>query len=711
MVEQTVGQVFDETKRPIFILFLVLLIIAILIPVFTYAHFAADLKDKQRLINANDTGLTLLDRNGKTFFTFYNAKNEDYVSLSLMSKSVQHAVIAGEDKNFYTNPGFSIPAIIRALLVDISAGKIKEGGSTISQGLIKISLLNSERSFLRKYQEISLAVELNKQYSKDEILEMYLNSVYFGEGAFGVENAAQSYFGVHAKDLSLAQSALLAGLLPAPSALSPISNNPERAIKNQKIILTQMVENGFITRRQASDAENEKLVFNSSPRNINNHAHHFAFYVRDELVKKYGEETVIRSGFKVTTTLNSDWQKYAEETVRNQVAQLNINGATNGSAVVLDPKTGEILVMVGSFDWNDKVFGKVNMATSPRQVGSSFKPIIYSKAFEERIITPSSILQDTPRTYPPDNYRPRNYDGRFRGPVTVRRALANSLNVPAVQVMQQVGIPNGLEMARRLGITTLENDSDYGLSFVLGAGEVKLLELTNVYATLANSGKYNSTLAVLKVQDKYGKVLNTVNFQSENVIGEDVSFLITSILSDHQARTEAFGNLLNISRPAAVKTGTTNDYKDALTLGYTPSLTVGVWVGNNDNAPMDNIAGSLGAAPIWKNLMETFLSGTPVETFSKPPSVVQSRICPNISRGRTTTSSGSVEYYLAGTEPQSPCIAPRPSLRTPFPRQKPTNEPNDSIPQPSPTPFATPTPQTPVPTRIIFPEAFPFEDD
>ncbi|MCL4415943.1 MAG: PBP1A family penicillin-binding protein [Actinobacteria bacterium] len=658
-MKKELAKLSNRIKRPLFILALFFFFTAIFIPVGTYLFFANDLKSKDKLLNKNDTGLTLLDRNSNPFFIFYDAKNERYVPLSNISINLQKAVISAEDRTFYSNPGFSITSIIRALITDISQGRIVQGGSTISQELIKISLLSSERSFFRKYQEISLAYRLNMEYSKKEIMEMYLNSIYFGEGAFGAENAAQTYFGTRARNLTLAQSALLAGLLPAPSRLSPISNDSKKALEAQRKILDDMVKNKFISKSEAENAKMEKLIFNSSRPDSNKYGQHFGFYVLDQLISKYGEETIVRSGFTVKTTLNSDWQIFAEKSVRDQVENIKANGATNGSAVVLNAKNGEILVMVGSKDWNDSKFGKFNIATSERQVGSSFKPIIYSAAFENHLITPATILQDTPHTFPPDNYKPRNYDGKFRGPVTVRRALSNSLNVPSVEVMQMVGVPTGLEMAKRLGITTLNPETtNYGLSLVLGAGDIKLLELTNVYATFANDGVYNPPTGILEIKDKYGSIVYKNKVEGKRVIEDGVAFLVSSILSDNNARREIFGNTLTISRPAAVKTGTTNDYRDALTLGYTPSLSIGVWVGNNDNAPMDNIAGSLGAAPIWKDLMEHFSSGTPVENFTKPFSVIGVQTCSS----QVATASGNFEYFLAGTEPTRICP------RTPFPR-------------------------------------------
>ncbi len=647
-------------------------------------------------MNRGKTGLTLQTRDGNPFFTFYQPKVIHYVPITEIPDSVQKAVIASEDKNFYTNPGFSLRGIARAFLANFFAHRIVEGGSTITQELAKNAFLNSKKSFLRKYQEVVLAAELNRRFSKQDILEMYLNSVYFGEGAFGIENASEAYFGKPAKNLTLSESALLVGILPAPSAYSPLSNDDTNAIRRQKIVLSEMVKDKYITTDERNNAAEKKLTYNPAKKDTGNTlAPHFAIYIKNQLIKKYGEERVIRDGFQVKTTLDADKQEYAQKIVKNQVLRLKYNDASNGAAVAIDPKNGEILVMVGSYDWTDEKFGKTNMTTSPRQPGSSFKPLIYSEALEEKLITPATILDDSAKTFD-GNYKPLDYDKRFRGPVTVRRALSNSLNIPAVEVMEKVGVPKGLDRAKSMGITTLNRDpSNYGLSLVLGAGEVKLLELTNAYAVFANKGTHNEPKSIIEIKDKYGKnvdnnggifsflnIFNIFNPGSQKVLSEEASYLISSILSDNKARSEEFGGLLTISRTAAVKTGTTSDFRDALTVGYTPSLVVGVWVGNNDNTPMDNVAGSLGAAPIWRSLMDNFLLNTPLETFQKPTFVVAQPVC--VSGLPTYT-----EYFIAGTQPSS-CELPTPTLEL-----TPTSNPSGSpTPTQSPTGTPTPTPTT-----------------
>jgi 1A family penicillin-binding protein len=684
-------------KKKLFYALIGLLLIVVLIPPLTVLYYFRDLSDKERLMNRNKTGLTLVDKDGNEFYSFDKPKEIVYVPLSEIPKSVQDAVIAAEDKEFYTNPGFSIRGMLRAFWVNLQAGEVVQGGSTITQELVKNVLLSSSRNYLRKYQEIFLAYEINRRYSKQEILEMYLNSVYFGEGAFGIENAAQAYFGTSAKNLTTPQSALLIGLLPAPSAYSPLSNDPQRAIKRQHTVLGEMVEEKFITSEEAELLKQEELVY-ATPvqQEQKTFAIHFAIYVKDLLVKKFGEERVIRDGFKVKTTLNSTWQQYAEQAVNNQVLALRRNNATNGAAIAIDPKTGAIPVMVGSYDWNDEEFGKANMAITPRQPGSAFKPIVYAEGLRQHTITAATLLDDKQKTFY-GGYKPQNYDKRYRGPVTVRRSLANSLNIPSVEIMDLVGVDKGLSIAKKLGIKTLGSDaSQYGLSLVLGTGEITLIELTNAYGAFANKGIYLEANPILEIRNKYDKDVNYTVSKPKNVLNDGVAFIISSILSDNKARAEVFGSALTTSRPTAVKTGTTENYRDALTVGYTPSLVIGVWVGNNDNKPMDNIAGSLGAAPIWRTLMQTFLSGTPIEPFIKPGSVMELMVCPGKNPGEVgAVASAYKEYFLPGTEPEE-CV--RPTLP---PTDKPTGTPRPT-PTDRPTPTNRPEPtDIPEPTNIL----------
>lgn len=669
-----VFRVFSIDKNDIFVALFGVVFLLATIPVVTYFYFSNDLHSKESIMNRNDTGVILLDKNDQPFYTLYQAKTKTFVPIDSIPTFTQQAIIAAEDKQFYSHMGFSLRAIIAALIADIKRGNLSYGGSTITQQLVKNSLLSSQRSFLRKTQEIILAQEIERRFSKKEILEMYLNSVYFGEGAFGIEEAAKIYFEKHAKDLNLSESTLLAGLLPSPSQLSPRIGNIQGAKARQRYVLSNMLEERYITQEEKERAEEEKLIFNTNGKKINTTAIHFALYVKNQLIKTYGEERISRSGFKVHTTLDMDWQKYAEKVVSEHVEQLKSNNASNGSAVAINVSTGEIRAWVGSKDWYNDTFGKVNMVTAPRSPGSSFKPIVYAAAFEKRIITPATTLRDEPTTFT-GNYKPFNYDRKYRGPVSVRRALANSLNIPSVEIISHLGITDTIDMAKELGITTINDPSHYGLSLVLGAGEVSLLEMTNVYATFAREGVWQETVAIRSIEDKFNQIIYQKRPRSRQAIGKSESFLISSILSDNNARAEVFGNVLTLSKPAAVKTGTSEDFRDALTLGYTPSLAIGVWVGNSDNKPMDNIAGSLGAAPIWRQLMEKFLENNPIETFTPPAEIIAVPLCGT----STATPSGKIEYFVKGTQPAT-CVAPKPS---------PVIGNNPPLPPTSPTPIPT----------------------
>jgi 1A family penicillin-binding protein len=692
--------------------FLLLLAVAILIPVVTYIFFARDIYDKARLMNRNNVGITLLDRNSKPFFAFYQPKNESEVPISEIPESVQHAVVAIEDKDFYTNPGFSIRGIGRAVFTDISSQKLSQGGSTITQQLVKNLLLNSSKNPIRKYQEIVLAIEIDRVYSKNDILEMYLNSVYFGEGAFGIEDAAQTYFNKPAKNLTLAESALLAGLLQAPSATSPISNDPTYAKQRQQLILDQMLQQGYISKSEETQAINQRLVYaQKEPEDINVNAPHFALMVKDFLAQKFGgEDNIARSGMVVQTTLNLDYQKYAENVVLNQVNSLRKNKVSNGAAVAIDPQTGQVLALVGSKAWADEDIGKFNVATATRQPGSAMKPIVFGAALEKRIITPATLLDDKPTDFG-GGYKPKDYDGKYRGQVTVRRALSNSLNIPAVEVLQKLGVDAAVSKGKQMGLTTLGDPSDYGLALVLGAGDVRLIDLTAAYGAFATYGTWHDPAIVLSVKDKNGSVIYSYHDDSKDVLSPEASFLISSILSDEGSRAEEFGGTLNTSHHAAVKTGTTENFRDAWTMGYTPKLVVGAWVGNNDGSPMDNIAGSLGAAPIFRQLMDRFLVGTPVETFKSTGNVVYLDICTPMGSPQPSASPTQFhyrEYFISGTQPNA-CPTPSP---VPSPSQSPSNSPTSSptqSPSPSPsTPSPTPSPSpSPSNSPITFPSNFP----
>lgn len=632
----------------------VLVVLALL----TTIVFASTLGSKERIMNRNKTGVTLLDQNNEVFYTFYNAHSNTYVSLDAIADPVKEAVISSEDKDFYNHAGFSPRGIANAVWQNVRPGGLDNGGSTLTQQLVKIALLSEERSYLRKYQELVLSVEIERRYSKDEILEMYLNSVHFGDGTFGIEDAAQHYFGKSATELDLAQSSMLIGLLPAPSIYSPISGDAEKAKQRQVYVLRRMREDGKITKEQEESAKAQELAFVGSTNRQDFKAPHFALFVKDQLEQKYGAEKVARSGYMVKTTLNTDWQAKAEAAVSNQVNRLASSNVSNGSAVMIDPKTGSLLAMVGSKDWNNEAFGKFNVATATnRQPGSSFKPLVYATGIENKNFSAASILQDKATDFG-DGFSPKNNDLRYRGDVTVRRALATSLNVPAVAALQQAGIDETVKTAREMGVNTLDEKGDYGLSLALGTAPARLTEMTNAYATFANGGRYNQLTSFTEITDKNKRRIYTYKPENKAAISPQTSYIMSSMLSDSSARSEVFGSSLNLSgrRPAAVKTGTTENYRDAWTIGYTPSLAVGVWIGNNDNSPMSRVAGSSGAAPIWRTIMQQSLQGSQLEEFSQPNGLTVRSICR--SNGALAENGGDntmTEYFIPGSLPTTRC--------------------------------------------------------
>ncbi len=704
-------------RRTILYVFLAGTAVMVAIPIITYFYFVRDLKSKETIIHKKNEGVVLLDRNDKPFFTLFDAKTSNPVSYNTIPKKTREAFIAIEDKDFYTHPGFSISGLARAVKENLLSESYAQGGSTISQQLMKNTLLSPDKVLLRKYQELVLAIELERHYSKEDILEMYLNTIYFGEGAFGIEDASQRYFSKDVSELTLSESALLAAIIQAPSALSPISGNEQAALKRRNLVLQLMQNQGYITKEEEAAAQKEAIILNPTKDDINEDAVHFALMIQNFLIDEYGEQTVANSGFVIKTTIDLDLQKAAQDAVSKQIDRLVASKATNGAAVAIDPETGEVLALVGSHDYADEDNGRINMAVRARQPGSSFKPLVYAKAIEEKKITASTQLEDEPVKF--GTYEPRNYDNRFRGKVLARYALANSLNIPAVHVLDMIGVKAGIENARDMGITTLSDSTDYGLSLVLGGAEVPLIEMTNAYAVFAHEGTWHKYNIFLEVRDKNGNVILKPTTENKQAIPSAVAYIISSILSDNQARQDTFGNSLTISRTAAVKTGTTNDYRDSLTIGYTPQIVVGVWVGNNDNTPMSSVAGSSGAGPIWRQIMEAALKGKPVVEFKKPSSVVDENVCREDGLKldkEIATSSAYMEYYLKGTEPTEICgIIPTPTPTKTDEQKKQEEEENkkreeeerkkNETPTPQPTTTSAPTPttvpSTPTPTLVV----------
>lgn len=637
----------------------------LLTPMLTYAYFARDIADRERLMNRNSTGVILRDRNGEVFYRQGQLSGGDDITLAQISDTMETALIISEDRNFRQHEGYSLRGIAVAVYSNVlNRDATRYGGSTLTQQLVKNKLLTSEKSFLRKYQEVSLAIAIERRYTKDEILEMYLNSVYFGEGAFGISQASKRYFGKDAASLDLAESSLLVGILPAPSAYSPVSGDALAAKREQTRVLRSMADAGVISPAERQAAATRELVYNDTAGNEgNDHGQHFATMVLEDLAERYGEEAAVRGGYDVTTTLDLPQQKIAEASAQQQVARLGSGGARNAGVVAIDPRSGEVRALVGSVNWNDPTFGKVNMATSARQPGSSFKPLFYAEAMDKRLITPATMLEDKQKTYG-GTYAPTNYDFRYRGQVTTRSALALSMNIPAVEVMQKLGVDEAATAARRMGVSTVTEPDKYGLSLALGTAEVKLYEMVNAYAAFANQGEQFSPTKFTVVKDKFGdQVYEAAPPSSRRVISAEAAYLTSAILSDNQARVATFGSSLTIpGRQAAVKTGTTNDNRDAWTIGYTPGLAVGVWMGNNENQPMRGLAGSSSAGIVWRDVMTKSLAGQPDEKFARPSNVVSLRVC-SASGLRAASNDGEATYeeiFIRGSEPTGSCNQPKP---------------------------------------------------
>ena len=646
-------------KKKAMVILTPFLLFLLIVPILTYLYYARDISDQERLMNRNNTGIVLNDVNNKPLYSVGRAQHRNMVKLADISDSMKNALLASEDKDFYKHPGFSLIGIFRA------AFQRHGGGSTITQQLAKNTVLTSEQTFMRKYQELFVALAIEQNYTKDQILEMYLNSVYYGEDSFGIEEAAKIYFGKAPKDLTLAESAMLVGVLPAPTAYSPISGDPEKAKQRQKTVLGRMVDVGAITNEQKDAAYAQQLSYASTANTVKSIAPHFAQMVINQLKQKlYSAEDknaydkLMRSGYQVKTTLNMDTQQMLIDNVSKQIPYLNNRGGTNASGVVIDVKTGRVRALVGSADYNNPQWGNVNMATTPRQPGSSFKPIYYAGALAEGVITPATIFQDKPTDFG-GGYQPLNADQRWHGNVTTRRAISWSLNIPSVEIMKKFGISKSVQTANNLGISSITQATGEknGLSLALGSGEASLTQMTNAYAAFGNQGQQFELGLIEQVNDKYNKKVSWPNATSKRAISEGGAYLISNILSDNSARASVFGSTLTVpGHTAAVKTGTTNDNKDAWTIGYNPEYAVGVWVGNNDNTPMKN-GGSDMAGPIWRNTMTKLLAGQSNTQFPVPSGVVQRSVCTSDGGLATTENAKGTykEYFLTGALPTKQC--------------------------------------------------------
>lgn len=625
--------------------------------------FAFNLPSPDEIVRKEGFSTKILDRNGEVLYDIFADQKRTPVPLEEIPEDLRQATIAIEDKNFYKHQGFDPAGMLRGAFRTIFLGRL-QGGSTLTQQLVKNVLLSPERTIFRKIREFILAVQIERKYTKDEILQMYLNEAPYGGTAWGVEAAAETYYGKSVQDLDLVESAILAGMPQRPSVYSPYSSNPDAYIDRTKQVLRRMGEDDYI-----SDEEEEEAVARLDDvafqeRGANFKAPHFVQYVQKILVDRYGERVVEQGGLRVTTTLDLELQEEAQDIVTNEIDKVKGLDISNGAAVAIDPETGEILAMVGSRGFNDpEIDGQVNVTTSLRQPGSAIKPIVYVTGFKKGY-TASTLIMDVPTEFPggagQPMYKPVNYDGEYRGPMQARYTLANSINVAAVKMQALVGIKDTLQTASDLGITSLEPTNEtlkrVGLSLALGGGEVRLIDLTGAYSAFMNEGYRVEPTAILKVEDADGKVLEENKPEKgRRVLSEQQAFLIADILSDNQARSEVFGtnSLLNIpGRNVAVKTGTTNDKRDNWTVGGNENIVVGVWVGNNDNSPMLQVAsGVTGASPIWRRIIiEALNDETPVE-FEVPSGIVQLAVDEVSGYAAHDGFPSRQEYFISGTEP------------------------------------------------------------
>jgi len=595
-----------------------------------FAWYSRNLPTPDKIIDRSVAQSTkIYDRTGEhLLFEAFDTQRRTIISLEDIPEYVKQSTVLVEDKNFYAHKGFDTKGILRAVVKNLACMCKAEGGSTLTQQLIKNAILTNEKAFSRKIKEFVLAYQIERKFSKDQILQLYFNEIPYGSSAYGIESASQFYFNKPMKDLTMAEGAYLAALPRAPTYYSPYGTHVEDLKNRKNHIINLIHEAGYITEEEAQAAKDEEVAF-AEKSNLLSNAPHFVIWVREQLAQEYGEREVEQGGLRVITSLNWNMQKAAEAAVA-EFAERNAEqyDATNASLVALDPKTGHILAMVGSRDYfNEEIDGNFNVATQGvRQPGSSFKPFVYAAGFEKGYTDRTTlwdVVTEFGRGANGVEYVPHNYDLKEHGPVSIRTALQGSLNIPAVKMLYLAGAKTVIEKARSIGYTTFEDPDRYGLSLVLGGAEVKLIEHTQAYAMLANSGITRPVVSILKVENSRGKVLEEHEEQDgSQAMDKRTTELLTDVLKDNAARAPFFGanNYLTIGgREVAAKTGTTNDYRDAWALGYTPSLAAGVWVGNsNFDAMRRGADGSVVAAPIWNRFMREALVGTPSETFPKP---------------------------------------------------------------------------------------------
>ena len=639
-----------KTKKKAILKKRYLIVLAILFLVLVVVYVIREIPNPTKLSSTDyPQSSQILDKNGNLLYEMYSEKRRTPVALSEVPDSFKKATLAIEDVNFYKHNGFDMKGILRGLFRTVFQKRL-QGGSTLTQQLVKNALLTPERTISRKIKEAVLTVATEVIYSKDQILEMYFNQTPYGGTLWGVQSAAKGFFNKDIKDLDLAESALIAGLPGSPTAYNPFTH-PQAAKARQELVLTRMMEVGFITKEEMETAKAEKLNYYLNRNGIL--APHFVFYVKEILDESYDNKKLMEGGLKITTSLDLNIQKMVEDKVASEVASLKKYNVTNGAAMVTDPKTGQILAMVGSIDYfSNEIDGKYNVTTALRQPGSSIKPFNYAVGLELGNITAASIEIDIPTCFGVENqkaYCPTNYGNHYYGLQTMRNALANSLNIGAVKVLKLNGLETFVASASAMGLTSLDNPSNYGLSLTLGGGEVLMNDMMTAYGTLANMGIKQEKTPILKIVDKDGKTLEeNKDNPGKRILSVETSYLIQQILSDDGARSMVFGkgSFLNIKNhpEVAVKTGTTNDLRDNWTFGYTGDYVVGTWVGNNNNSKMSGVvSGTTGAAPMWSKIMTEILKDKVAKTPVKPVDIVGMNVC-NLS-GMAVPEEGCESHF------------------------------------------------------------------
>lgn len=644
---------------------LVMVVVGILGAGVLFAWYARSLPAPDRIVRTEGFSTKLLSRDGQLLYEVFVDQQRTPVTMEQIPETFKQATIAIEDKHFYSHQGFDPTGILRGVYLTLFTDRTA-GGSTLTQQLVKNVLLTSERKLSRKIKEFILAVQIESKYSKDEILQMYLNEAPYGGTAWGAQSASRLYFNKDVMDLNLVESAILAGMPQLPSVYTPFGKNPTAYVGRTEAVLRRMREDGYITKDEEASASAalSDYQFNRGLTGIK--APHFSLYVKDRLEEMYGAELVEKGGLVVTTTLDLELQDKAQTIVSEEIEKVADQGIGNGAAMVMDSETGEVWAMVGSKDFFAKDYdGQVNVVMSKRQPGSAIKPVTYATAFEQGF-TPASMLMDVQTEFPSGTsqpYVPVNYDGKYRGPVQLRFALGSSLNVPAVKLLALVGVDEMLTKAYKMGFTTLEPTSEnmnrFGLAVTLGGGEVRLLDMVTAYSSFSNGGVRVNPISILKVEDRSGKTLfEQKDVEGERVWEEAVTFLINHVLSDNNARLLTFGanSYLNMGgRAVAVKTGTTNDKRDNWTVGWTNKGVVGVWVGNNDNTAMKTVAsGVTGSSPIWRRIMLEVLNKHPDEQWKIPGNVKAVMVDAVSGYPEHDGFVSRSEYVMDGTLPQPP---------------------------------------------------------